>query len=273
VSTVDNAPPETAVALRAALPQPLPAGGLARMEPLNLARRPFLNGRPVVRISLLLWLLGLILLLTSVYFFWDYLTRSADKRQQIARGKQEIERQEEAARQLQSRLHTIDLERLNQKVDFLNQRIAERTFSWSLLLDRLAEVLPNDVRLNRLAPLSGERAQRDLQRARGGRAASPSDEVFLTITGESRSDVALFRFVDNLFAHPSFRDPNPTRKERSEDNLEKFDLNVHYIPGSRPNAVVIEETPTLHEEASRRRAPAAPSTPARVPATPSGGQP
>jgi Tfp pilus assembly protein PilN len=272
VSTLDNAPRETAVEPRPAVTQPAPAGGLVRMEPLNLARRPFLNSRPVVRISLLLWLLGLILLLINVYFFWDYLTRSADKRLQIARGEHEIERQKAAARQLQSRLDTIDLRRLNEQVDFLNQRIAERTFSWSLLLDRLAEVLPNDVRLNRLAPLTGERAKGDLQRARGNRASSSAEAVLLTITGESRSDEALLRFVDNLFAHPGFRDPNLSRKERDEDNLVKFELNVFYIPGGRPSAVVIEETPILQEEAPRR-APTAPSTPPGVSPTPSGGQP
>lgn len=262
MSTVDNAPPETAVEPRPAFPQPAPAGGPIRMEPLNLARRPFLNSRPVVRIALLLWALGLILLLANVYFFWDYLTRSADKRQQIARGERESERQQVVTRQFQSRLDKIDLRRLNDQVDFLNQKIAERTFSWSLLLDRLAEVLPNDVRLVRLSPKTSEQAKRDLQRTRGDRPGSSADEVLLTITGESRSDEALFRFVDNLFAHPGFREPNLPHKERGEDNLVKFDLNVFYIPGGRPDAVVIEETPILQEAAPP---PASP--------TPSGGQP
>ena len=36
----------------------------------------------------------------------------------------------------------------------------------------------------------------------------------LVITGEARSDEALFRFVDNLFAHPAFEDPNLTRETR-----------------------------------------------------------
>jgi type IV pilus assembly PilN-like protein len=238
-----------------ALPETVPASAPARMEPLNLARRPFLNSRPVVRIALLLWALGLALLLANVYFFWDYLTRSADKRQQIARGKQEIERQQAVARELEGRLDGIDLLRLNEKVDFLNQKIAERTFSWSLLLDRLADVQPNDVRLNRLAPLTGERAKRDLQRARGERAGSSPEEVFLTITGESRSDEALLRFVDNLFAHPGFRDPDLTREERGEDNLVKFELNVFYIPGSHPDGAVPPETPVLQEEGPPHQAP------------------
>lgn len=251
MSALDNAPPEAAVAL----PRPAPASGPARMEPLNLARRPFLNSRPVVRIALLLWALGLVLLLANVYLFWDYLTRSADKRQQIARGAQEIERQQAVARQLESRLDTFDLQRLNAQVDFLNQKIAERTFSWSLLLDRLADVLPNDVRLNRLAPQTSERSKRDLQRARGERAASSAEEVFLTITGESRSDNAVLLFVKNLFAHPGFRDPNLTREERGEDNLVRFELNVFYIPGSQPNGATIEETPVLQEEGSPHQAP------------------
>ena len=262
MSTLDNG----------ALPETVPASGPARMEPLNLARRPFLNSRPVVRISLLLWVLGLVLLLANVYFFWDYLTRSADKRQQIARGDQEIERQQAWARELESRLDHIDLKSLNAKVDFLNQKIAERTFSWSLLLDRLAAVQPNDVRLSRLAPQTGERARRDLQRLRENRPESSSDEVFLIITGESRSDEALLRFVDKLF-DPPFREPNLTRTERGDDNLVKFELHVFYIPGGQPSAPVIEEAPILREEGSSRRAPTARSTPPPAPSTPSGGQP
>jgi len=56
-----------------------------RVEPLNLARRPFLNSRPVVRVALLLWLLGLALLLVDLWQFLGYRERSADKRERIAR--------------------------------------------------------------------------------------------------------------------------------------------------------------------------------------------
>ncbi len=257
------------------LPQPRPAPAAApsvrreRMEPLNLARRPFLNSRPVVRVALLLWALGFLLLLGNVSLFWGYLSSSADKRQQIARGEQEVARQQRAAAQLQSRLDDIDLVRQNEQVDFLNQKIEERTFSWSLLLDRLAEVLPNDVRLTRLTPQAEERAEGagagTSGRSRPARGKPRREgEIPLQITGETRNDEALLRFVDNLFAHPAFVDPNPTREERLENNLVRFELNVQYIPGGGP-AGPAAAAPKIEE---------GPATEIQNPAPPpSGGRP
>jgi len=229
------------------------------MEPLNLARRPFLNSRPVVRISLLLWLLGTLLLLGNVSLFWSYLSGSADKRRQIARGEVEIERQQQATEKLQSRLKNIDLVGLNEQVDFLNEKIDERTFSWSLLLDRLVEVLPNDVRLTRLAPSAGKAGRQGAGRSQPAvKNQRREGQVPLTITGETRSDEALLRLVDNLFEHPAFVDPNLTHEERQEDNLVTFELTVQYIPGGPPRGVVVEETPKVEETAPRRSAPGGP---------------
>jgi Tfp pilus assembly protein PilN len=231
-------------------PAAVPGSLLERIEPLNLARRPFLNSRPVVRVSLLLWVLGLLILLGNVSLFWSYLSSSADKRQQIARGGEEIARQQRAAAQLQSRLDSIDLVRQNEQIDFLNHKIEKRTFSWSLLLERVAEVLPNDVRLTRLTPQAeGEKPGRESRRLRQTQGAPPRQgQIPLSITGETRNDEALLRFVDNLFAHPAFADPDLTREERQENNLVRFELKVQYIPGGSPQGVAagtprIEEAP------------------------------
>ena len=271
MSTLDHTPEVAAEPQPSSRPGPAPAAApppvfrRERMEPLNLARRPFLNSRPVVRVSLLLWVLGLLLLLGNVSLFWSYLESSADKRQQIARGGQEIARQQAAAAQLQSRLDNIDLERQNEQVDFLNEKIEERTFSWSLLLDRLAEVLPNDVRLTRLTPRTEDPAAGQSRRSRTARSQPRREgQIPLLITGETRNDEALLRFVDNLFAHPAFVDANPTREERLENGLVRFELSVQYIPGKAPQGATaaapkIEEAPD----------PASPTSAA----PPSGGRP
>jgi Tfp pilus assembly protein PilN len=228
-TAVDGGAPETAaVPLR----QPVPlAPAPERIDPLNLARRPFLNSRPVVRTALLLWLLGFLLLLGNVSRFWSYRQSSADKREQIDRGRTEIDIRQRAAAQLQHKLDGFDLEAQNQRVDFLNQRIAERTFSWSQLLDRIAERLPHDVRLNRLAPLTGEKAERALRGSGAARRASQaSDQVTLSITGETRNDEALLSFVDSLFKAP-FADPNLIHEARAEDGKTvKFEISVQYRP-------------------------------------------
>jgi hypothetical protein len=215
-----------------------PAPPLERVDPLNLAGRPFLNSRPVVRVSLLLWALSLLLLLANVSLFWSYRQRSADKREQIARGEAEIKRQQTLSTQLQRQLDSFDLAAQNQRIEFLNKQIQERTFSWSQLLDRIAERLPNDVRLNRLTPLTGKKAEQQFQRSSGvsRRAAKASDRVTLSITGESRNDDALSSFVERLF-QPPFADPNLIHEEREEDGKTlKFEISVQYRPDPPPSA-------------------------------------
>jgi Tfp pilus assembly protein PilN len=208
-----------------------------RVDPLNLSRRPFLNSRPVVRVSLLLWALGLALLIGNVSRFLTYRDRSADKRQQIARGEAEIERQRGLQARLQKLLDNFDLETQNDKIDFLNRKIQERTFSWSALLDRIAERLPHDVRLNRLAPLTGGKAEKEFQRSHvARRAGTGGDQVPLLITGETRKPEALTPFIDSLYK-PPFAYPNPSREETTEDGkLLKFELSVQYRPSLPPAA-------------------------------------
>ena len=291
--TSDMAPPDdlSDLAVHPAPPRPvapLPAEpvGNPRADSLNLARRPFGNSRPVVRASVLLWLLGLALLLGNVYLFRSYLSDSADKRARIARGEAQIAKEQKDVQSLQGRLNGYDLVQLNDQIDFLNTQIDARTFSWSLLLDRIAAVLPNDVRLTRLVPMTGSKARREVQG--GGRGASlgklREGEVGLSISGVTRSDEALLQFVNHLFA-PPFREPHWPQEQRADDGgtLVKFELTATYRPGGAPrSAVVVVEgtpgsaaaTPAPGGKAPKRTrpAPAGPASPGDTTPAP-GGRP
>lgn len=251
---------------------PAPPAGVAlrptgpvRPSSLNLARRPFVNSRPVVRTALALWLLGLLLLLGNVYLFWNYRTGSADKRGEIEEREEQSEREQGRVRDLEARLRGMDLDQQNAQIDFLNRKIDERTFSWSLLFDRLAAVMPNDVRLKRLTPITSAQMEERL-RAQGTSAQRrvAQGQVLLAITAEAKSDEAVFQFVDNLFRHPeSFRDANWTRRILDEDtNIVEYEITVAYLPQSASRQTA-GETPVLVEEGN----PAAPATP------PPGGTP
>ena len=61
----------------------------------------------------------------------------------------------------------------------------------------------------------------------------------LAISGEARSDTSLLQFVDNLFRHPAFGDPDPTQdRRREEDDLLDFDLTVAYKPTGVPQPAI-----------------------------------
>jgi Tfp pilus assembly protein PilN len=212
---------------------------------LNLARRPYVNSRPVVRTAWLLWIVGALLLFGNVYLFWSYLAGSSEKRAERARLEDGVVEQQKKVGELEARLAQLDLEQQNEQVAFLNSKIGERTFSWSLLFERLAEVLPNGVRLIQLQPAAiagddrpGSRPAPPTTTLRGRRPMGTSDRVPLIIQAESKSDEALSDFVDRLFAHPSFEDPDVSRETRDEDheNRLRFDLRVTYIPAGTAGA-------------------------------------
>jgi Tfp pilus assembly protein PilN len=241
------------LAEKTAAPVSPPPPVLDRLEPLNLARRPFTNSRPVVRAALVLWLLGFLLLLGNVSLFWNYLASSEEKRAELARMEGQIEKESRTVSQLEARLANSDLEQQNREVRFLNRKIAERTFSWSLLFDRLAEVLPAGVRLTRLAP-TGLVDSKESQSFESATApARPRDNrVTLTINGEAKSDEALLQFVDRLFAHPAFQEPDLSRESREEQELVKFDIKTLYLPSGPPQrAPILEEAAPASKPVSK----------------------
>lgn len=197
----------------------------------NLARRPFTNQRPVKRISLLLLVLGLALLLVDVWLYTSY----ARTRQATASELTEIEaaivEERRAMNAAADRLQAAEVERQNELVRFMNRRIAERTFGWSVLFDRLALLLPEDVRLVNLAPSFEEAEARRLPTARGGEAPA-SRQVKLGISALARDDEAILELIDALFADPAFERPNLSREATDNSGEVRFELSVTYLPAA-----------------------------------------
>ncbi len=221
---------------------------------LNLARRPFINSRPVTRAAVLLWALGVVLLASNVSLFWSYLSGSQEKRRELAEIGTRIDEERQAQVHLEGQIGALNLEKQNRQVSYLNQKISERTFSWSVLLDNLAKVLPDGVRLLRLAP----QGIADREPRRSGavvvRDTKGTAPVTLQITGEAKSSEALLQFVDNLFAHPVFADPDLARESRDKDDREQFELKVKYRPAGIPaHSPVIVEAPARRTGAPPRR--------------------
>jgi Tfp pilus assembly protein PilN len=246
-----------------AAPPPVspPAPSLERPEALNLAGRPFTNTRPVTRAAVVLWILGLLLLLGNVSLFWSYLADSQEKRAELSRMEAQVEKERRAVSQLEARLGNSDLDQQNKEVRFLNRQIAARTFSWSLLFDRLAAVMPDGVRLTHLAP-SGLVDTKDTRDTVTAPVRVRDNRVTLTMNVEAKSDEAFLQFVDRLFAHP-FEEPNFSRESREgEEELLKYDVSVLYLPAgsSGPSRQpIVEEKP----EAPAAAAPRTPAHPAK----------
>lgn len=230
---------------------------------LNLARRPFLNPRPVLRVTILLWVLGVAVAAFNVRLYFSHYSGSSAIRESEARLEESLERERRAVAELEAELARHDLGLHNEQATFLNAKIAERSFSWSMLFDHLGEVMPADVRLSSLSPsFGGERAR--------GRSQTRENEVLLGIRGTAKSSEVVLEFVDALFGHSSFRAPNLISESLQDSRMVDFSLNVIYAareaeaePGGSDTAEPPEpEQPVgeAAEQATEGRSPSAPST-------------
>ncbi len=189
----------------------------------NLASRPFVNRVPVRRIAVTLWVLvGLLLVLDGI-FYLDYFRGSGRQaRERSLELQSEIKAETARVDALEMELGRFDPEGQAEHVVFLNERIAERTFGWSRLFDRLVDVLPLRVRLVQLQP------RRDAGR---NRKSKVRDEVLLNLQGLAESGEALYQFLDQLYAHPAFEDPELSN-EYQKDGTITFNLTVVYLPAA-----------------------------------------
>ena len=200
------------------------------MRAPNLARDPFVNRRPIRRLSALFWVLAVGLLVVDGWLYWVHFAGQGRQRTSL----EELEAgAAQARRRLQAALSDLDgfdLDWQREQITFLNAKIAERTFSWSALFDHLSEVLPRSVRVERVTP---QRASRVSSRRRRGRQMA-DDEVILELTGAAEQDEALLVLVDAFFAHERFRRPNLKVEARTDKGSQvTFSMTVSYRPQAR----------------------------------------
>jgi Tfp pilus assembly protein PilN len=190
----------------------------------NLAREPFLNLRPLRRAATALAVAAALLTAWNAVSYLRAGSGAAKRSAELSRLAAETAAARARLATIESDLASRDLPAENRRALFLNERIAQRTFDWNALFDRMAEVLPRGVRLRSLTPRLG---------------AAPADGdaartvVSLALDAEAEDGEAMLELVDNLFAHPSFASPNLSRESRQRGGEIDFDLTVDYFPETR----------------------------------------
>jgi Tfp pilus assembly protein PilN len=195
----------------------------------NLAREPFANLRPVRRAGVALWIAVALLGGWNVWAYVRSGSGAAEKRAELERLDRETAASRARIATLEADLRRADLVHANQRTVYLNNRIAERAFSWNLLFDRLVAALPRGVRVTRLSPETETGGRRE------SAAAVPSDgRVLLDVQGEAEDSEALLAFVDRLFAHPAFDRPSLRREAQNAGGNLEFQVEVRYLPTALP---------------------------------------
>lgn len=196
------------------------------MRLVNLARQPFLNESPVYRLAAGLSLLGVALLFINGLLYWRYQSSWAETEEALSKVREEIANEQQALSELARYFDGLDLAAQNERVAFLNQKIARRTFGWSLLFERLSTVLPAGVRLVRLGPDLGVEAAGSSRR----REVVTEPRVSLRIQGQARDGESLLEFYDALFESDAFEDPKLSGESQSQGEI-RFNMVVQYLPG------------------------------------------
>lgn len=225
---------------------------------LNLARSPFTNTRPVVRVTVLLWSVAVAAAIVVFFLYWDPLFGLEARARELSDLERAIEAEQAAIAETRSRIEAMDLTAQNAQAAYLTEQIRERRFPWSHLFEDLGEVMPREVRFFSLSPVVGDDRDEALtpERARNWRArADGSGRILLNMSGGAADDEAMLRLLDNLFASPDFEEPTLPRESRAQDGSLRFDLSVHYLPepGSVPDVHVVELEADPSEISSPRR--------------------
>ena len=206
---------------------------------MNLASRPFANEQPVIRSSVLLWILGLALLALNITLYYRHIEGKGELQELLRQTDERLIEETDAIEHLRGELGQLDLVRQNERVTFLNSQIALRIFSWSALFDRLAEVVPAAIQMKGISPNIVGAKDADPR----GRLGDSSDEmVKVDLQGTTRSPEAVLELVDALFAHPSFFDPDLTRESFAAGQDNSFALSVFYLPGRTEDEVPLEKS-------------------------------
>lgn len=223
------------------------------MRAVNLAAKPFVNRRPVIRIAILVWVLAVGLSVWNVLRYGDFFRTVTSHRSRLADLEKEIGLAEQRANGLRDRIGALQLDDGNGTAVYLNGLIHQRIFPWSRLFDDIEDVLPKDVYLTSLSPQiekveNTPRRRSSSSRAGRSRAPKPAkvikeqelDRVELTIDGYSRSEEAMLELVDRLYASPTFLDPELGSESRDpKTGLVNFKIKVTYLTRAKLTAPAV----------------------------------
>lgn len=179
---------------------------------LNLAARPFRDYRPLYAVVVAASIVIAFLMLNNIDAYYRYVRETETTRNEISRIEKQIEQERTRTQNAQTAIKSIDLQTLGGQTRFINERLAERAFSWSELLDRLETVIPPNVRIISISP-----------------GFEPSGFVRLNLSCESKTADGMVQTIARFQQNLAFSRPFPSAHTRTPAGY-TFGLTVQYRP-------------------------------------------
>ena len=181
---------------------------MIRPPAINLARRPFRNNSVYYGVFVTC---GVLLMVASGYNVYDFVQtgRQMSVLQQDLDARQHayLELRDEVEKMKKEVSH-LDLGSLNQKSSFANGLILSRQFSWSVLFDRIEDLMPPHVKIRSIRPSIS---------AKGG--------IEIQLDGMAQGADDLYEFELGLVTSQYFTGVYPLSENSKESRAEiNFDL-------------------------------------------------
>ncbi|HEY4640654.1 MAG TPA: hypothetical protein VII75_04870 [Thermoanaerobaculia bacterium] len=191
---------------------------------LNLASRPYQDKRLFIATVVGISIIIAALLFTNVDTYLRYRVKTQSTRGQVAALDAQAEQERRRTEVLKQQLSRIDTASLAKQTSFINSQLAQRAFSWSELLDKLENVLADDVRLNSIAP-----------------TFRPDGSVFLSLSIDAKSADGLVDMLKRFNKDPQFANPFPASETMDPgNNIYHIVLTVEYKPAGIKSVAVAQ---------------------------------
>jgi len=179
---------------------------------LNLASRPYRDYRPVYAVVVVSTLLIAFMMLNNVDTYYRYIRETKTTRGKIADVELQTATEQRRTEELTQRLRGVNVRLLSDQTQFVNARLAERAFSWSELLDKLEQIIPNDVRIESISP-----------------SFNKDGVVHLAINATAKTSDGMTTTLDHLNHSSRFAHAFPTSEEHQQNEY-RFGVGVDYKP-------------------------------------------
>lgn len=190
-------------------------GSVHRVRPLhlNLASKPFRDYRGVYAVVAATFALSALLMIVNVRTGYYYYVSTRETRGEIAAIEAEARQERARAKELETQLRGVDTGRLAIETTFINAQIAQRAFSWTLMLDTLERIVPRNVRVLHLSP-----------------TVKPNGETRLSMGFAAKNSGGMVELLNRLFADDRFSRPFPSGESTNDSGEQQFQITVDYDP-------------------------------------------
>jgi Tfp pilus assembly protein PilN len=185
---------------------------------LNLAASPYRDYRPLYAVVVVASVVIAFLMLNNIDTYYRYVRETRTTREEIANIESQIAVEKRRADAAAAQTKGVDIVTLGRETKFINAQLAERAFSWSELLDRLEDVMPNDVRITSISP-----------------SFTTNGLVHLNLQCEAKSTNGMLATITRFQGNQNFSSPFPNNEADTGMGF-RFGLEVDYRP-SIPRAV------------------------------------